>query len=43
MKAYQLFLLFLLALFTQPSLSKAIDINILVEDGYFPIVIDAQT
>ncbi|MBH0027845.1 ABC transporter substrate-binding protein [Pseudoalteromonas sp. SWN29] len=42
MKAYQLFLLFVLTLFTQPSLSKTVNINILVEDGYFPIIIDAQ-
>ncbi|WP_415636546.1 hypothetical protein [Pseudoalteromonas distincta] len=40
MKAYQLFLLFVLTLFAQPSLPKAVDINVLVEDGYFPVNIE---
>ena len=42
MRPHQLFLLFVLLIFTKPSLSKAVDIDVLVEDGYFPIIINAQ-
>ncbi|NMP78379.1 ABC transporter substrate-binding protein [Pseudoalteromonas arctica] len=42
MKRHQLFLLFVLLTFTKPSLSKTVDIDVLVEDGYFPIIINAQ-
>lgn len=38
MRPHQLFLLFVLLIFTKPSLSKAVDIDVLVEDGYFPII-----
>ncbi|EGI74337.1 ABC-type transporter, periplasmic binding protein [Pseudoalteromonas distincta] len=42
MRPHQLFLLFVLLIFTKPSLSKPVDIDVLVEDGYFPIIINAQ-
>ena len=42
MRPHQLFLLFVLLTFTKPSLSKTVDIDVLVEDGYFPIIINAQ-
>ena len=42
MRLHQLFLLFVLLIFTKPSLSKPVDIDVLVEDGYFPIIINAQ-
>ncbi|WP_259396319.1 hypothetical protein [Pseudoalteromonas sp. SR44-2] len=38
MRPHQLFLLFVLLIFTKPSLSKPVDIDVLVEDGYFPII-----
>ncbi|KAA1163246.1 ABC transporter substrate-binding protein [Pseudoalteromonas distincta] len=42
MRPHQLFLLFVLLIFAKPSLSKPVDIDVLVEDGYFPIIINAQ-
>ncbi|WMS91628.1 ABC transporter substrate-binding protein [Pseudoalteromonas sp. HL-AS1] len=42
MRLHQLFLLFVLLIFAKPSLSKSVDIDVLVEDGYFPIIINAQ-
>jgi len=42
MNCYKFFLFIVFVLFSNSSLSKAIDVNVLVEDGYFPIIINAE-
>ncbi|BED88366.1 hypothetical protein PspMM1_08340 [Pseudoalteromonas sp. MM1] len=42
MNRYQLLVFITFVFFSSSSTSKAIDINVLVEDGYFPIVINAE-
>ncbi len=42
MNRYQLLVFITFVFFSCSSTSKAIYINVLVEDGYFPIVINAQ-